>query len=353
MAIILNLNELMKEKGINVGELADKIGISPVNLSNIKNNKISAIRFSTLDAICRELDCQPGDMLEYQVNEKKRIIPRFLDYTGTTDLLLDGGAENVKKYFDSTIAIQHKTGCEIRDIMVTGSPLESAKSKLGRLSDLAENYGLPNLYDCAIAEYCGFAIRKDKSESLLPIDPRIVENRSEIENIIKKYSNNGEINPSNTSYYNVVFEDISQTDLARVAEEIEKLMEERTGDKSIETLTCYDYAGKECDIKPKIHTKPRGVLMVIEQLRNKYNIPLVIIGGDSQQEDLKMYTETKQTLSNYGIPSVFIAPSNIGEFAKFDENIITGDWENFDGIAHCMEQLTSRIKVKEDGGLEI
>lgn len=353
MSIILKLDELMREKNITVAELAKQVGISPVNLSPIKNGRVSSIRFNTLDGICKALNCQPGDLLKYELKEqdKKKIIPRFLDYTGTTDLLINGGAENVKKYFDSTIAIQQKTGCEIRDIMVTGSPLESAKSKLKHLSDLAENYGLPNLYDCAIAEYCGFAIRKDKSESLLPVNPNISESRSAIESIIGEYG--GEINPNNISYYNVIFDTISRENLARVGEEIEKLMEEKTGDKSIEALTIYDDYGKECDIKPKNHTKSRAVLMVTEQLHDKYNIPLVIIGGDSQQEDLKMYTETKQTLSDYEIPSVFIAPSNIGEIERFDRNIIIGDWENSDGISHCMEQLTSKIKIKDDGGLEI
>lgn len=65
MAIILRLDRMMADRKISLGELADQIGISNVNLSNIKTGKISAIRFSTLDAICDVLDCQPGDILEY------------------------------------------------------------------------------------------------------------------------------------------------------------------------------------------------------------------------------------------------------------------------------------------------
>jgi putative transcriptional regulator len=66
MAIILRLDRMMADRKISLGELAAKVGIANVNLSNIKTGKISAIRFSTLDAICDVLDCQPGDILEYK-----------------------------------------------------------------------------------------------------------------------------------------------------------------------------------------------------------------------------------------------------------------------------------------------
>ena len=65
MPIIVNLDVLMAKKRIGVSELAGRIGITLPNLSILKNNKARAIRFSTLDAICRELNCQPGDLLEY------------------------------------------------------------------------------------------------------------------------------------------------------------------------------------------------------------------------------------------------------------------------------------------------
>jgi Predicted transcriptional regulator len=65
MAIILRLDRVMADRKMSLNELAAKVGISNVNLSNIKTGKINAIRFSTLDAICRALDCQPGDILEY------------------------------------------------------------------------------------------------------------------------------------------------------------------------------------------------------------------------------------------------------------------------------------------------
>lgn len=66
MAIIINLDVMMAKRKIQLGELAERIGITSANLSILKNNKAKAIRFSTLEAICRELQCQPGDILEYR-----------------------------------------------------------------------------------------------------------------------------------------------------------------------------------------------------------------------------------------------------------------------------------------------
>ena len=65
MPIILRLDRVMADRKMSLNQLAREVGISNVNLSNIKTGKISAIRFSTLDAICRVLDCQPGDLMEF------------------------------------------------------------------------------------------------------------------------------------------------------------------------------------------------------------------------------------------------------------------------------------------------
>lgn len=70
MAIILRLDRMMADRKISLGELAEQVGITNVNLSKIKTGKVSAIRFSTLNAICKALDCQPGDILEYQPDEE-------------------------------------------------------------------------------------------------------------------------------------------------------------------------------------------------------------------------------------------------------------------------------------------
>ena len=67
--IILRLDRMMVERKMSLNELAERVGISNVNLSKIKNNRVHAIRFSTLAAICEVLDCQPGDILEYETSK--------------------------------------------------------------------------------------------------------------------------------------------------------------------------------------------------------------------------------------------------------------------------------------------
>ncbi|RHO58982.1 transcriptional regulator [Eubacterium sp. AM05-23] len=71
MAIILRLDRVMADRKISLNELAKQVGISNVNPSNLKTGKVKAIRFSTLNAICDVLDCQPGDILEYVRDEKE------------------------------------------------------------------------------------------------------------------------------------------------------------------------------------------------------------------------------------------------------------------------------------------
>ena len=69
MPIIVNLDVMMAKRKISLGDLSGKIDITPANLSILKTGKAKAIRFSTLEAICKELNCQPGDILEYQDEE--------------------------------------------------------------------------------------------------------------------------------------------------------------------------------------------------------------------------------------------------------------------------------------------
>ena len=69
MPIIVNLDVMMAKRKISLGELAEKIDLTPDNLSILKTGKAKAVRFSTLEAICKELNCQPGDILEYRPEE--------------------------------------------------------------------------------------------------------------------------------------------------------------------------------------------------------------------------------------------------------------------------------------------
>ncbi len=65
MAIILRLDRVLADRKMSLNELSQRVGVTNVNLSKLKNGKVSAVRFSTLEAICKVLNCQPGDILEY------------------------------------------------------------------------------------------------------------------------------------------------------------------------------------------------------------------------------------------------------------------------------------------------
>ena len=65
MAIVINIDVMLARRKMSSGELAEKLGITPANLSILKNGKAKALRVTTLDALCKALDCQPGDLLEY------------------------------------------------------------------------------------------------------------------------------------------------------------------------------------------------------------------------------------------------------------------------------------------------
>ena len=70
MPIILRLDRVMADRKMSLNELSEKVGVANVNLSKLKNGHVSAIRFSTLEAICDVLDCQPGEILEYERDDK-------------------------------------------------------------------------------------------------------------------------------------------------------------------------------------------------------------------------------------------------------------------------------------------
>lgn len=70
MAIIINIDVMLAKRKMSVTELTEKVGITMANLSILKNGKARAVRFSTLEAICKALDCQPGDILEYKTNRR-------------------------------------------------------------------------------------------------------------------------------------------------------------------------------------------------------------------------------------------------------------------------------------------
>ena len=72
MAILVNLDVVMAKRKMSAGELSERIGITPANLSILKNNKAKAIRFSTLEALCRALECQPGDLIAFEEDDLQK-----------------------------------------------------------------------------------------------------------------------------------------------------------------------------------------------------------------------------------------------------------------------------------------
>lgn len=73
MAIIINIDVMLAKRKMSVTELSERVGITMANLSILKNGKAKAVRLSTLDAICKALDCQPGDVLEYRKDEDSKV----------------------------------------------------------------------------------------------------------------------------------------------------------------------------------------------------------------------------------------------------------------------------------------
>ena len=71
MPIVLRLDRVMADRKMSLTELSERVGVANVNLSKLKNGRVSAIRFSTLEAICDVLDCQPGDILEFRRDEER------------------------------------------------------------------------------------------------------------------------------------------------------------------------------------------------------------------------------------------------------------------------------------------
>lgn len=82
MAIVMRLDRMMADRKISLGELAERVGIADGNLSKIKNGKVSGVRFKTLNAICRELECQVGDLFEYVDDKDGDAAPDEASYAG-------------------------------------------------------------------------------------------------------------------------------------------------------------------------------------------------------------------------------------------------------------------------------
>lgn len=74
MPIIIRLDRVMADRKMSLNELSERVGITIANLSNLKNEKVSAIKLSTMEALCKALDCQPGDLFEYCPEEEQKLL---------------------------------------------------------------------------------------------------------------------------------------------------------------------------------------------------------------------------------------------------------------------------------------
>ena len=296
----------------------------------------------------RKEDMNPIDDKKITINEmttdnKETIIPWFLDYTGTTDLLLEGGVENVKEFFDAIKEYQEELGVKVLITIVTGSARESARAKYIQLQNLAKNYGMPDLFDGVIAEYYGYYINEERNNDklILPIDRRIEQNRAVIEGLVREYG--GKINSKNETYINAIFpKDIERAKLVEFCKMADALINQ----SDIRTVMSYDKYGKEGDIKEEERSKYNAVRMKVNIYRKKYNVAFVLIGGDSQEEDLMMYTKNKMFFDLAEIGIAFMAPRNLGNLENADKNIIIGNWDNARGIIECARRVIPEIKKR-------
>lgn len=348
---------------------AKKYGIQEVSngaRENIDNNSL------TYDTPAKNMNVSNEN--RDTKSKKKKIIPFFLDYSGTTDKMIEDGEhalDNIKAYItetnklaDELAKLDSKHEYEVQTYIVTGCSRAKAKEKIIPFYQIARNAGCPNLFAGAVAEYCGYKIAfnpdmpRDKEvraddttcfieNPLVKNNPVLEENREKIEAIINNYDENARITPDVKSMLNVVFDDISEEDFYKAIAQVKEFLGEDTL-KSLIVTDYYDEYGIECDFAPLENTKPNAILMMYNNLTHDkgYDIPFIVIGGDSQTTDAIMYTKTKDKLP---VNSIFLAPANIGELEETlanDSHVIKSQWENAAGIVDGVTALAKKMYVR-------
>lgn len=341
MSININLKNLIKERGYTIVKLSNEINITPANLSKLINNKVSEVKLETLNKICDVLRCTPGDILEYNCQIKKKIIPFFLDYVGGTDDILAEGIENFRKFLKFIKDFQEINNIEIKIILITGLSFESAKNKYKLLSKLAESYELPELFYGTSIEYCGFFMDKNNTIQLKPIDSRIIDKRIDIEMIANQY--NVEISNQYSSIYNIFFkEPITRSKLSEISEKLDNVI----NCNEIETVTYFDKYGCEIDIKNKNNSKSNAILMIMNILKSEYDIPIVVIGGAPLKVNWEMYSNSKDELLKMGLKSLFVITTDFDETKEIDhddKNVICFDLKNYNNISKLFIEINTRL----------
>jgi len=136
MAIIVRLDRVMADRKIKLLDLANKVGITYANLSNLKNGKVNAIRFSTLESICKELNCQPGDILEYLDDEIMNLINSF----AKSDIEVEGALNRLYAYANmkgENISLELAKECFNLDNKITIEKIKKVVSDYYKIEDIA------------------------------------------------------------------------------------------------------------------------------------------------------------------------------------------------------------------------
>jgi hypothetical protein len=268
----------------------------------------------------------------------KKVIPIFLDWTGTINELLNSnssiGAEKLKSFFDSIKRLELESDSRASITIVTGSALNSAKKKFFMLWELAKSYDMPGLFEYVVAEYCGHMVDNwGEIKQLSQMQRDLIAKQSLIDRILKDIPNCRK-NDAVTTYTNILFDDNISKDKFDIYVQIIKTACGLTFDYT----TCFDEYGKELDIKSSDTNKKVAVEKMIQIYTKENDIRFIVTGGDTIKEDVPM------AQANTGnIPVIPIAPGNHDITADIINKfkIIVGQGQNYTGIGEAIDEVTT------------
>ena len=193
MGVRIDISEYLKRNNMTQKDLAVHLNITDANLSNLLSGKSYKGLWDNLEKMAALFNCSIGDMIVQ--TPTKKIIPMFLDYSGTTDNLLKGGVENLKKFLDAINALERKLTLEdpnhdeyeIRAYIITGTSTKKALPKVVPFHQMAKRYGMPTLFNSAVTEYCGFDVQFNDN---IPVDEEIKTDPDDKESFNRYFTSN-------------------------------------------------------------------------------------------------------------------------------------------------------------------
>ena len=275
------------------------------------------------------------------VKEKQSIIPIFLDWTGTINEILSDdkeiGAIKFKRFLESIKQLEATYNTNAIITIISGGSLKDSKIRFDMLRKLSENYGMDNLFQFIVAEYCGYLVSSGGEVTPLERMPiELAEKQSDILSALEV----GTINPNVSTFTNILFPDsIAKKDFDKLTSAITELC-----GTNLDYVSCFDEYGKEFDIKSKNTTKQRAVelmLPIIEERFAQRNILMILTGGDTLKEDIPM------SMVNYkNIPIIPLAPNNhdIPRDIVNELNVIVGGDKNVLGIRDSINTVSARVR---------